>query len=91
MINGVAKPIDNGNFLFLYCFANSVNNTIVINAMISGIRFNSGVAMLAVTNKTVYMPNGIVTIYLKLLALLLKLLVIASAPQIRHGIIAGNV
>lgn len=48
MINGVAKHIDNGNFLFLYCFANSVNNTIVINAMISGIGFNSGVAMLAV-------------------------------------------
>ena len=72
MINGVAKHIDNGNFLFLYCFVNSVNNTIVINAMISGIGFNSGVAMLAVTNKTVYMPNGIVTIYLKLLALLLN-------------------
>ena len=65
MINGVAKPIDNGNFLFLYCFANSVNNTIVINAMISGIGFNSGVAMLATRNKIVYMPNGIVTIYLK--------------------------
>ena len=51
MINGVAKHIDNGNFLFLYCFANSVNNTIVINAMISGIGFNSGVAMLAVTKR----------------------------------------
>ena len=70
MINGVVKHIDNGNFLFLYCFANSVNNTIVSNAMISGIGFNSGVAMLAVTNKTVYMPNGIVTIYLKLVLLL---------------------
>ena len=81
MVNGVAKHIDSGNFLFLYCFVNSVNNTIVINAMISGIGFNSGVAMLAVTNKMVYMPNGIVTIYLKLLALFLKLLVIASAPH----------
>ena len=91
MINGVAKPIDNGNFLFLYCFANSVNNTIVITAMISGIGFNSGVAMLATRNKIVYMPNGIVTIYLKLLLLLWQLVVIASAPQIRHGIIAGNV
>lgn len=91
MVNGVAKHIDSGNFLFLYCFVNSVNNTIVINAMISGIGFNSGVAMLAVTNKMVYMPNGIVTIYLKLLALFLKLLVIASAPQMIQGIMAGKV
>ena len=37
------------------------------------------------------MPNGIVTIYLKLLALLLKLLVIASAPQMIQGIMAGKV
>ena len=59
--------------------------------MISGIGFNSGVAMLAVTNKMVYMPNGIVTIYLKLLALFLKLLVIASAPQMIQGIMAGKV
>ena len=91
MVNGVAKHIDSGNFLFLYCFVNSVNNTIVINAMISGIGFNSGVAMLVVTNKMVYMPNGIVTIYLKLLALFLKLLVIASAPQMIQGIMAGKV
>jgi len=90
MVNGVAKHIDSGNFLFLYCFVNSVNNNIVINAMISGIGFNSGVAMLAVTNKMVYMPNGIVTIYLKLLALFLKLLVIASAPQMIQGIMAGE-
>ena len=91
MVNGVAKHIDSGNFLFLYCFVNSVNKTIVINAMISGIGFNSGVAMLAVTNKMVYMPNGIVTIYLKLLALFLKLLVIASEPQMIQGIMAGKV
>ena len=25
MVNGVAKHIDSGNFLFLYCFVNSVN------------------------------------------------------------------
>ena len=72
MVNGVAKHIDSGNFLFLYCFVNSVNNTIVINAMISGIGFNSGVAMLAVTNKMVYMPNGIVTIYLKTISLIIE-------------------
>ena len=75
----------------MYLNSNIVNNTIVINAMISGIGFNSGVAMLAVTNKMVYMPNGIVTIYLKLLALFLKLLVIASAPQMIQGIMAGKV
>ena len=72
MVNGVAKHIDSGNFLFLYCFVNSVNNTIVINAMISGIGFNSGVAMLAVTNKMVYMPNGIVNNILKTISLILE-------------------
>ena len=44
-----------------------VKNNIVINAMISSIGFNSGVAMLAVQNKTYICLNGIVTIYLKLL------------------------
>ena len=46
---------------------NSTSNT---KALINGIGFNSGVAMLATRNKIVYIPNGIVTIYLKLVLLL---------------------
>ena len=76
---------------FLYRLTTSANSTSNTNALINGIGFNSGVAMLATRNKIVYMPNGIVTIYLKLVLLLRQLVVIASAPQIRHGIIAGNV
>ena len=91
IVKGVAKQIDNGTLRFLYRLTTSANSTSNTNALINGIGFNSGVAMLATRNKVVYMPHGMDTIYLKLLLLLWKVVVIASAPQIRHGIIAGNV
>ena len=50
---------------FLYRLTTSANSTSNTNALINGIGFNSGVAMLATRNKIVYMPNGIVTILFK--------------------------